>query len=102
MRRRRAWLSWSSGKDSAMALRAVCAEGNVEVTGLLTTVNSSADRVAMHAVRRVLLQAQADALGLPTAGRPPVQPSRPDMGPPKIPPGDDVKGWAGQRLVSAA
>lgn len=61
----RAWMSWSTGKDSALALHTVRAAGRVEVTGLLTTVNSAADRVAMHAVRRVLLEAQADALGLP-------------------------------------
>lgn len=65
MVRQRAWLSWSSGKDSAMALREVRAAGEVEVIGLLTTVNAAANRVAMHGVRRVLLEAQADALGLP-------------------------------------
>lgn len=62
---RRAWMSWSTGKDSAFALHEARSAGEVEVTGLLTTVNSSADRVAMHAVRRALLEAQADALGLP-------------------------------------
>lgn len=61
----RAWMSWSSGKDSALALHEVRASGDVEVLGLLTTVNVTADRVAMHAVRRVLLEAQAAALGLP-------------------------------------
>ncbi|HLK44481.1 MAG TPA: hypothetical protein VKT18_00770 [Acidimicrobiales bacterium] len=61
----RAWLSWSSGKDSAMALHDLRARGELEVVGLVTTVNSTADRVAMHAVRRSLLEAQADALSLP-------------------------------------
>jgi len=37
----------------------------VEITGLLTTVTAATDRVAVHGVRRVLLQAQADTLGLP-------------------------------------
>jgi uncharacterized protein (TIGR00290 family) len=37
----------------------------VEVSGLLTTVNSTHDRVAMHAVRRLLLEEQAAAVGLP-------------------------------------
>jgi uncharacterized protein (TIGR00290 family) len=60
-----AWLSWSSGKDSLLALHTIRSTGDVAVVGLLTTVNSTADRVAMHAVRRVLLEAQADALGLP-------------------------------------
>jgi uncharacterized protein (TIGR00290 family) len=60
-----AWMSWSSGKDSARALHEVRTAGSVEVVGLLTTVNSTADRVAMHGVRRALLEAQAAAVGLP-------------------------------------
>src|SRR5689334_11775187 len=59
-----AWMSWSSGKDSALALATARTELGVDVVGLLTTVNESADRVAMHAVRRELLEAQADRLGL--------------------------------------
>jgi uncharacterized protein (TIGR00290 family) len=35
------------------------------VAGLLTTVNEAFDRVAMHAIRRELLEAQAQAAGLP-------------------------------------
>src|SRR6185437_9249301 len=62
---RRAWMSWSSGKDSAFALHEARASGEVDVVGLLTTVNEEADRVAMHGVRRSLLEAQAAALGLP-------------------------------------
>ena len=58
-------MSWSSRKDSALALHEVRSVGEVEVAGLLTTVNAAAGRVAMHGVRRVLLQAQAAALGLP-------------------------------------
>jgi uncharacterized protein (TIGR00290 family) len=60
----RAWMSWSSGKDSAMALH-VAHAGGVNVIGLLTTLNAEADRVAMHAVRRELLETQAERLGLP-------------------------------------
>jgi uncharacterized protein (TIGR00290 family) len=58
-------MSWSSGKDSALALSEVRASGAVDVVGLLTTLNAEADRVAMHGVRRAVLDAQADALGLP-------------------------------------
>jgi len=58
-------LSWSSGKDSAYALWTVRQEPQLEVVGLLTTVNSSVDRVSMHAVRRSVLEAQAEAAGLP-------------------------------------
>jgi len=61
----RGWMSWSSGKDSAFALHTVRTGGRVEITGLLTTVTAATDRVAVHRVRRVLLQAQADTLGLP-------------------------------------
>ena len=61
----RAWVSWSSGKDSTFALAAARADPELEVVGLLTTLNRSADRVAMHAVSRELLEAQAAALGLP-------------------------------------
>lgn len=63
--RPRAWMSWSSGKDSAYALHTVRSAGNVEVTGLLTSVNAATDRVVMHEVRGGLLDAQAAALGLP-------------------------------------
>jgi uncharacterized protein (TIGR00290 family) len=61
----KAWMSWSSGKDSALALHTVRQSGAVDVVGLVTTVNTTADRVAMHAVRRSLLERQAEALGLP-------------------------------------
>lgn len=57
-------MSWSSGKDSTLALAVAREDLDVDVVALLTTVNESADRVAMHAVRRTLLQAQADRLGL--------------------------------------
>jgi uncharacterized protein (TIGR00290 family) len=57
-------LAWSSGKDSAWALHCLRQAGEVEVVGLLTTVNAKASRVAMHAVRETLLEAQAEAAGL--------------------------------------
>jgi uncharacterized protein (TIGR00290 family) len=63
--RPRALLAWSSGKDSAWTLHVLRERGDVEVVGLLTTVNEAVDRVAMHAVRRELLDAQARAAGLP-------------------------------------
>jgi uncharacterized protein (TIGR00290 family) len=62
---RRIVLSWSSGKDSAWALQRLRGEASLEVVALLTTVNETRDRVAMHAVRRELLEAQAAAVGLP-------------------------------------
>ena len=61
----KAWVSWSSGKDSTFALHAARQDDALEVVGLLVTFNGDADRVAMHAVRRVLVEAQARRLGLP-------------------------------------
>ncbi len=61
----KALLAWSSGKDSAWTLHVLRQRGDVEVVGLLTTINEVHDRVAMHAVRTTLLQAQAAAAGLP-------------------------------------
>ena len=58
-------VSWSTGKDSAWMLYTLHEHYPGAVAGLLTTVNEAFDRVAMHAVRRSLLQAQADAAGLP-------------------------------------
>jgi len=58
-------LSWSSGKDSAWALHVLRNDPRYEAVGLFTTVNAAFDRVTMHATRRQLLDAQADATGLP-------------------------------------
>ena len=58
-------LSWSSGKDSAWALHVLRQQPDLEVVALLTTFNEAFDRVAMHAVRRELVEAQASAAGFP-------------------------------------
>jgi uncharacterized protein (TIGR00290 family) len=58
-------LSWSSGKDSAWALHMLNQQHPGSVASLLTTVNEAVNRVAMHAVRRDVLEAQAAAAGLP-------------------------------------
>ena len=58
------WLSWSSGKDSAWTLQMLRRNGKVQVTGLFTTINAAFDRVAMHAVRRALVETQAQAAGV--------------------------------------
>ena len=58
-------LSWSGGKDSALALQHLRASGEHEVVALLTSVTREYDRVSIHGVRRSLLEAQAEALGLP-------------------------------------
>jgi uncharacterized protein (TIGR00290 family) len=60
-----ALFNWSSGKDSALALHRILQQQDYEVVALLTTVNAQYDRVSMHGVRRSLLEAQADALGIP-------------------------------------
>lgn len=58
-------LSWSGGKDSSLALAALRADPAVEVVALVTTVTRGYDRISIHGVRRELLYAQADALGVP-------------------------------------
>lgn len=62
---KRTVLSWSSGKDCAWALHVLRSDPSVEVVGLLTTLNEAFDRVAMHGVRRDVLEAQAAAAELP-------------------------------------
>jgi uncharacterized protein (TIGR00290 family) len=61
----KAWIAWSTGKDSAWALVEARREGAVEVTGLLPTVTRTYGRVSMHGVREELLEQQALAVGLP-------------------------------------
>ncbi|WP_306589928.1 hypothetical protein [Geothrix sp. 21YS21S-4] len=65
MTRPKALLSWSSGKDAAWALHVLRERGEVDVAALLTTTNAAFERVAMHGVREALLEAQAEAAGLP-------------------------------------
>ena len=62
---RRVLLSWSSGKDSAWTLHLLRNDPDVDVVGLMTTVNTTHNRVAMHSTRRAILEAQAQATGLP-------------------------------------
>jgi len=57
-------MSWSGGKDSAMALYELGKAGGSEVLALLTTVTEGYERISMHGVREVLLDRQAEALGL--------------------------------------
>lgn len=58
-------LSWSGGKDSALALHALRQDTRYQVRGLLTSVNEHYQRISMHGVREALLHAQAESLGLP-------------------------------------
>lgn len=62
---KRVLLSWSSGKDSAWTLHVLRQKGDIEIVGLLTTVNSEFDRVAMHGTRRSVLEAQARVAEVP-------------------------------------
>ncbi|HEX6504583.1 MAG TPA: hypothetical protein VF011_15190 [Terriglobales bacterium] len=61
---KRILVSWSSGKDSAWCLHMLRQRGEYQIAGLLTTLNQKANRVAMHAVRRELVEKQAAATGL--------------------------------------
>jgi len=58
-------LSWSGGKDSAIALREIQRTQKYKITALLTTITKDYDRISMHGVRRVILEKQAVSLGLP-------------------------------------
>jgi uncharacterized protein (TIGR00290 family) len=62
---KRVLLSWSSGKDSAWALHLLRQQPDIELVGLLTTLNTEFQRVAMHGTRRSVLEAQAIAARLP-------------------------------------
>jgi len=62
---KRVLLSWSSGKDSAWALHLLRRDPAIELVGLLTTLNTEFQRVAMHGTRRSVLEAQAAAAELP-------------------------------------
>ena len=62
---KRVLLSWSSGKDSAWTLHVLRRDPAIELCGMVTTLNSEFDRVAMHGTRRTVLEAQASAAGLP-------------------------------------
>lgn len=61
----KAFVSWSSGKDSAFALHEAQCLGLAQIAGVLSTINEVHDRVAMHGVRNALLDRQIAALGLP-------------------------------------
>ena len=65
MMRKQAVLSWSGGKDSALALQALRADPETEVVGLLTSVTRVYERISVHGVRRSLLERQAERLRLP-------------------------------------
>ncbi len=58
-------VSWSGGKDSCLALHGLRQAGSQRAAALLTTVTADYDRISMHGVRRVLLERQAESLGLP-------------------------------------
>lgn len=62
---KRVLLSWSSGKDCAWALHLLRQQPDIEIVGLLTTINAQFDRVAMHGTRRAVLEVQAAAARLP-------------------------------------
>jgi uncharacterized protein (TIGR00290 family) len=61
----RAYMNWSGGKDSALALYKALKDPSLQVNALLTNVNSAYDRISMHGVSRSLLELQAEAIGIP-------------------------------------
>jgi uncharacterized protein (TIGR00290 family) len=65
MEKIKAYMNWSGGKDSSLALHKILSSGNFEVTDLLSSINATHDRVSMHGVRRSLLEAQAASISIP-------------------------------------
>jgi uncharacterized protein (TIGR00290 family) len=72
-----AYMNWSGGKDSSLALYTVLLEGNYDVKALVTTVNAAHQRISMHGVRRELLHEQALQIGIPVIEI--LLPDSPDM-----------------------
>ena len=62
---KRVLFSWSGGKDSALALYEIKKRQDLEIVSLITTITEDVDRISIHGVRRVLLESQAESLGLP-------------------------------------
>ncbi len=58
-------VSWSGGKDSALALYELHKNKSYEIVSLLTTITQDYDRISMHGVRTILLEMQAQSLGIP-------------------------------------
>ena len=58
-------VSWSGGKDSALALYEIRKIKSYEIVTLLTTITEPYDRISMHGIRRILLEQQAESLGIP-------------------------------------
>lgn len=58
-------ISWSGGKDAALALHYVQSQNNGSEIKLFTNVNEDSQTIAMHGVPVALLRQQAAALGLP-------------------------------------
>ncbi|MFX0186895.1 MAG: diphthine--ammonia ligase [Candidatus Hodarchaeota archaeon] len=58
-------VSWSGGKDSALALYYLLLEKKYEVKTLLTTVSADYNRISIHGVRRKLLEKQSQSIGIP-------------------------------------
>lgn len=60
-----AYMNWSGGKDSSLCLYKVLKDGQLDVCYLLTSINKTYDRIAMHGVRSSLLVQQANSIGIP-------------------------------------
>ena len=63
--KRKVLFFWSGGKDSALALNEILTRGEYDVSALVSTVNVCSDREGIHGLRSVLLDKQAESIGLP-------------------------------------
>ncbi len=57
-------MNWSSGKDSALALYYIRKENKYKVEKLFTTLDTSTGRISMHEIKKELLLAQAESIGI--------------------------------------
>lgn len=63
----KAYMNWSGGKDSSLALYKILIEQKLDVSHLFTSINQTYDRISMHGVRRSMLEQQASSIGIPLA-----------------------------------
>ncbi len=59
------YFNWSSGKDASLALHTMLQSGQFNIDKLLTSINTHHNKVSMHGLRRELLEAQVQSIGIP-------------------------------------
>ncbi len=65
MNKKRISISWSGGKDSSFMLWSILKKEEYEIVELHTVINTETQRVGLHGVKKNLIEAQAEAIGIP-------------------------------------